>query len=179
MSQIIASPMNRISIRKYAMQIRALLGIGSADFISAPKLFDERGLTFDYQVLSDDNPIFVNKEEAFTDTDSGIIYVKESVMEQACRRKYRRGAFTLIYELGHYLLHYLQDDVKLARVSDDISVPIYRNPEWQADTFASEFLMPFDECIHMNVEDIRKRYHVSRQAAEVRFNKIQDEINKR
>ena len=168
------------------MKIRALLGISSTDYVNAPKLFDlftnifnEHNLTFDYQVLPDDDSIFINKEEAFTDTKTGVIYIKESVMEQACRRKYRRGAFTLIHELGHYLLHYLQDDIKLARVSDEVEVPIYRNPEWQADTFASEFLMPFDECIHMSVEEIRKTYHVSRQAAEVRFNKIQDEINKR
>ena len=106
---------------------------------------------------------------------TGIIYIKESVMEQACRRAYRRGAFTLIHELGHYLLHYLQNDVKLTRVADDIYVPPYCDPEWQADTFASEFLMPYEECIVMDEEEIRKTYHVSRTAAEVRHNKVKEE----
>lgn len=176
------SPLSRAAIRSYAIKIRALLGFKNTDFINAPKLFDalsilfaKEGLDFDYRIMPDDSEIFDNKEEAFTDMSSGIIYIKESVMEQACRRSYRRGAFTLIHELGHYLLHYLQNDVKLARVSNDEYVPPYRDPEWQADAFASEFLMPYDECLNLDIECIRKIYHVSRSAAEVRYNKIQEE----
>ena len=175
--------MSRGTIRAYADKIRTFLGFGTKDYIHIPKLFDklsvflnERGFEFDYEVLPDDDKIFENKEEAFTDMITGIIYIKESVMEEACRRSYRRGTFTLAHELGHYLLHYLQYDVKLARVSDEINVPIYCDPEWQADTFASEFLMAFDECVHMSAEEIRKTYHVSRKAAEVRYIKVQDEI---
>ena len=41
----------------------------------------------------------------------------------------------------------------------------------QADTFASEFLMPFEECKTMEPEEICKTYHVSRKAAEVRYEK--------
>ena len=109
---------------------------------------------------------------------TGVIYIKESVMEQACRRSFRRGAFTLIHELAHYLLHFLQDNVKLAKVADDIFLPPYCDPEWQADTFASEFLMPFEECARKDVDLIRKTYHVSRRAAEVRHKKIQEELSK-
>ena len=175
--------MSRAAIRSYAMKIRKLLGYSNKDFIHAPKLFDalsilfaSQGLDFDYRVMPDDDEIFYHKEEAFTDVTTGIIYIKESVVEQACRRSYRRGAFTLIHELGHYLLHYLQSDARLTRVSDDVYVPAYCDPEWQADTFASEFLMPFEECINMDEEEIRKTYHVSRTAAEVRYNKIQEEL---
>ena len=177
--------MSRAEIREYANRIRILLGFKSTDFIHAPKLFDslsiilgEEGLDFDYRIMPDDDKIFYDKEEAWTDVSKGIIYIKESVMEEACRRSYKRGAFTLIHELGHYLIHYLQNDVKLTRVSDDTDVPVFCDPEWQADTFASEFLMPFEECIVLSPEEIRKNYHVSRKAAEVRFNKIQDEISK-
>lgn len=119
--------MSRASIRSYAMRIRKILGYSSKDFIHAPKLFDalsilfaSQGLDFDYRVMPDDNEFFYDKEEAYTDVATGIIYIKESVMEQACRRSYRRGAFTLIHELGHYLLHYLQSDTRLTRVSDDV-----------------------------------------------------------
>ena len=178
--------MKRVEIREYANKIRNLLGYKSTDFIHAPKLFDrlaiilsENGLDFDYRVMPDDDKIFYEKEEAWTDLLSGTIYIKESVMEQACRRSFRRGPFTLIHELGHYLIHYVQGDVKLTRVSDDVNVPIYQDPEWQADTFASEFLMPFEECVCLNPEEIRKKYHVSRKAAEVRFEKIQDELLKK
>ena len=60
-------------------------------------------------------------------------------------------------------------------MADDIYVPPYCDPEWQADTFASEFLMPYEECIVMDEEEIRKTYHVSRTAAEVRHNKVKEE----
>ena len=185
MSKVCASPLSKSSIRSYAMKIRRMLGYNNKDFIHAPKLFDalsvlfeEKGLKFDYRVLPDDDQIFVNREEAFTDMATGIVYIKESVMEQACRRAYRRGTYTLIHELGHYLLHYLQEDANLARVSDKTPVPIYCDPEWQANTFASEFLMPFEECVNLQPDEIRKRFHVSWRAAEVRYQKVQEEINK-
>lgn len=177
--------MSRLAIRNYAMKIRKLLGYSNKDFIHAPKLFDalsilfaNHGLDFDYRVMPDDNEIFYDKEEAYTDVATGIIYIKESVIEQACIRSYKRGAFTLIHELGHYLLHYLQSDARLTRVSGYVYVPAYCDPEWQADTFASEFLMPFEECVNMGKDEIRKTYHVSRTAAEVRYNKIQEELTK-
>ena len=186
MSKSRVTPLSRIAIRCYAMRIRQLLGFKNTDFVHAPKLFDalsilfaKQGLDFDYRIMPDDHEVFYDKEEAYTDMSTGIIYIKESVMEQACRRAYRRGAFTLIHELGHYLLHYLQNDVRLTRVTDDIFVPPYCDPEWQADAFASEFLMPYEECVDMDVEKIRKTYHVSRMAAEVRYNKIQKELNKK
>lgn len=177
--------MSRAAIRSYAMKIRQLLGYKNTDFIHAPKLFDalsflfaNHGLDFDYRIMKDDHEVFYDKEEAYTDMSTGIIYIKESVVEEACRRSFKRGVFTLIHELGHYLLHYLQNDVRLTRVADDVYVPPYCDPEWQADTFASEFLMPYEECIHMDEEEIRKTYHVSRMAAEVRYNKIRDEQHK-
>ena len=179
MSKWQVSPMRIIDIREYAMRIRGILGYKDTDFIHAPKLFDrlailfaDQGLEFDYKILPDNDGIFANKEEAYTDLLTGTIYIKESVMEEACRRSFKRGTFTLIHELGHFLLHYLQSEAKLTRVPDDTVVPVFCNPEWQADTFASEFLMPYEACLFLTIEEIRKQYHVSRQAAEVRFNKI-------
>ena len=171
--------MRIIDIREYAMRIRGILGYKDTDFIHVPKLFDrlaillaDQELDFDYKILPDDDEIFADKEEAYTDLLTGTIYIKESVMDEACRRSFKRGTFTLVHELGHFLLHYLQNEAKLTRVTDDTVVPIFCNPEWQADTFASEFLMPYEACLSLTIEEIRKRYHVSRQAAEVRFNKI-------
>ena len=186
MSKSRVSPMSRAEIRNYASKIRQLLGFKKTDFIHAPKLFDllsdvfsNQGLDFDFRIMPDDHDVFYDKEEAYTDMSTGIIYIKESVMDQACRRAYNRATFTLIHELGHFLLHYLQEDVRLTRVADCVVVPPYCDPEWQADTFASEFLMPYDECINMNKEEIRKTYHVSRKAAEVRYNKLfEDKLSK-
>ena len=130
MSKSRVCPMSRAAIRNYAMQIRKLLGFKNTDYIHAPKLFDalsilfaDKGLDFDFRIMPDEHEVFFDKEEAYTDMSTGIIYIKESVMEQACRRSYKRGAFTLMHELGHYLLHYLQNDVRLTRVAEDVYVP--------------------------------------------------------
>ena len=174
--------MSRAEISVYARKIRDLLGYDDDDYIYVPKLFDalsllffKQGLDFDFIILSDDNKLFLEKEEAYTDLSRGIIYIKESVMSEACRKRYCRATFTLIHELGHYLLHYLQSDVCLTRVDDNIYVPAYCDPEWQANTFASEFLMPYEKCIGLTPTQIKKKYHVSKTAAEVRYNYIQQE----
>ena len=48
-----------------------------------------------------------------------------------------RHRFTACHELGHYLLH---RKVAMARVRDD-NHPVYRDAEWQADTFAGGLLL--------------------------------------
>lgn len=76
--------MSRAEIRSYAMKIRKLLGYSNKDFIHAPKLFDalsilfaNQGLDFDYRVMPDDAEIFYDREEAYTDIATGIIYIIE------------------------------------------------------------------------------------------------------
>lgn len=178
-------PAKTIEIREYAMRIRRLLGYKDTDFIYAPKIYDDlskvlsdQGLNFDYIVMPDEDEIFENNEEAFTDMRTGTIYIKESVMEKACRRSFNRASFTLVHELGHYFLHYIQEDARLTMVSEEVQVQIYCDPEWQANIFASEFLMPFEICKDLVPIEIRKQYHVSTQASEVRYNKIKKELEK-
>ena len=175
--------MSRNEIRQYTNKIRGLIGLKSDEFVNAPKLYDtlsvlfsNHGLDFDYTVLPDNDEIFIDKEEAFTNVVTGKIYIKESVMNRACNNSYDRGAFTLIHELGHFFLHYIQLDAKLCRVEDEIDVPAYRDPEWQANAFASEFLMPFVACIDMTPDEIRNTFHVSKKAATIRASEIREEI---
>ena len=183
MSKNVARGLSRILIWNRANIIRKLFSISYDSFINAPKLLDlisvtlsMHGIDFDYEIREDNDDIFENNEEAFTDLKTGIVYFKSSVIENSCRKKYGRGAFTIAHELGHYFLHYLPSNVKLSRVSNDTYVPIYKDPEWQADTFASELLMPFEQCIFLNEDEIRKKYHVSRKAATTRKSMITKEL---
>lgn len=175
--------MSRKEIRDYANKIRKIFKIDFLNFIDMPKLLDlisiafvKLNLNFNYEIREENDQIFEDYEEAFTCMKTGTIYFKKSVIENACRHKYNRGAFTIAHELGHFFLHYFQVDVKLSRISEDESVPIYKDPEWQANTFASELLMPFEQCINLDEQMIRKKYHVSRQAAKTRKNMINKEI---
>lgn len=79
-----------------------------------------------------------------TDPKTGDMYIREDVYNGACQGK-GRDRFTIGHEFAHLLLH---DNLVLglARVDKNIKVEIYRDPEWQANVFAGEFLIPTD-CI--------------------------------
>ena len=185
MDKYVVSGLSKIEIRWYVQNIRKLLLLSDYKYVAIvkvldkiSKLFSDIGLSFNYIIKEDNDPIFEENEEVFTDMKAGVIYFKESVIEKASRKRYQRSSFTIAHELGHYFLHYLNEDVKLSRVSKDFVVPKYKDPEWQADTFAAEFLMPFDQCKDMNVEEIKNTYHVTRSAATTRKEKILKELKK-
>lgn len=186
MDKYIVSGLKTVYIRLFVQNLKKLLKLSDYEYVNIVKildvisvLFSKIGLSFNYIVKTDDDPIFEKNEEAFTDMKTGIIYFKESVIENACRKRYHRSSFTIAHELEHYFLHYLNENVKLSRVSVDAEVPIYKSPEWQADVFAAEFLMPFDKCKDMDIPEIRRKYHITRKAAEIRKVKIMKEIKKR
>ena len=84
-----------------------------------------------------------------------------------------RNRFSAAHELGHYLLHYFsqnrQDEMHAARSGD-----VNDRAEWEANWFASAFLMPEVQYrkIHKdeigNFDAISCHFRVSRRAAEVR-----------
>jgi transcriptional regulator with XRE-family HTH domain len=67
---------------------------------------------------------------------SNCIKLREDVYEGAWN-DVGRHRFTACHEFCHYLLH---REIALPRIRDD-SHPIYRDAEWQADTFAGGLLM--------------------------------------
>ena len=126
-------------------------------------------------ILPDDDSIFGTQEEAKTDISSGMIYIKESVMEEACCCANKRASFTIAHEIGHFILHRMLGGVNLARSTSVKKTKIYEDPEWQANTFASEFLMPFEAARNMSIDEIRRTYCVSKDCARVRFEKVRGE----
>ena len=185
MDKYVVSGLRIVDIRWYVQKLRKLLILSDCEYVNVVKILDRIskmlsniGIPFNYVIKEDDDPIFEKNEEAFTDMKTGIIYFKESVIEKACKKRYQRSSFTIAHELGHYFLHYLNEDVKLCRVLNDTVVPAYKDPEWQADTFAAEFLMPFEQCKNMEIEEIRKTYHDTRKAATTRKEKIIKELKK-
>lgn len=122
---------------------------------------------FSYEIVADDDKTFSEDEEAHTDISIGKIYIKESVY---CDLKtpYSRSNFTIAHELGHFYLHHISGFVLPRTTKPD---KVYLNPEWQADQFAAEFLMPLEGIKDLSSDEIMDKYNVSRQAAETRINK--------
>lgn len=99
------------------------------------------------------------------------IQIRKDVYERAINGE-GRDRFTIAHEIGHYFMHG-QDNVRLARLGELKTVQAYRDPEWQANTFAAELLMPIylidkeDSCF-----EIAEKFGVSLSAAEIRLKKI-------
>jgi transcriptional regulator with XRE-family HTH domain len=75
-------------------------------------------------------------EEGLVVAGSNCIKLRQDVYEGAWNHV-GRHRFTACHEFGHFLLH---RQVAMARTRDD-SHPVYRDAEWQADTFAGGLLM--------------------------------------
>ena len=71
----------------------------------------------------------------------------------------------IIHELGHYFLHQ-PEFMSHARGN----VPRYRDPEWQANTFAAELMAPYSLTKDMSVQEIMKECGMSKQAATIQYN---------
>lgn len=85
--------------------------------------------------------------------------------------------FTGGHETGHLFMT-MDFEPSMAR-SFTNEHKIYCSSEWQADTFAAELLMPFEECIVLTPEEIKNRYKVSGKAADLRARKIRKEIERK
>lgn len=172
-----AKGMSTTYIRNIAKLTRMLLDSPNDKFLDVAKALDV--LTdklakhnFNYMILPDNDPLFERKEEAKTDVLVGTIYIKESVFNEAAHKRYCRAHYTIAHEIGHFILHRALNTLNFARTSEAGSYKVYENPEWQADTFASELLMPYEQCLELSPQEIRRKYHVSKAAANTRYRKI-------
>lgn len=94
-----------------------------------------------------------------------------------------RARFSFFHELGHAVLHgsQLQQISKMAeaelqaRLEAPPILPVCRDPEWQANAFASALMMPaaglelLARAGRLSVEVVRREFQVSRSAAGVRL----------
>lgn len=104
-----------------------------------------------------------------TDPVNKTIFIREDVYINAINGN-GRDRFTIAHELGHFLMHSAED---IVFTRSDVKLKPYEDSEWQANTFASELLMP-DYLIteEDTVFTLMSRFGVSRAAAKVRLSKL-------
>ncbi len=172
MSSFRSQPRSKKDIRNKADLIRSIvneLSENNDDFpiiefveIILPQIFDDF-------ILHIEEAKEMNNNHGLTDVQAGTIKIREDVYYGACNGN-GRDRFTIAHELGHYLLH-SKDNLKLAR--SDSEIKVYENPEWQANTFAAELLMPCSLIAKGDTkETLSKRFGVSYSAAEVRLKSL-------
>lgn len=165
MSKYAAQPLSRKKIRSIARAMRVVFGLGKG-YIDIVYLIENIipniDSEFEWEICSKDE--MQPGVYAYYDPKTNKLVISEETYSGACNG-IARDRFTLAHEVGHYLLH--ADQTVLQRISPDIPLPAYLDPEWQANTFASEFLAPYDEIVSMSENQVAEKYGLSMTAARI------------
>lgn len=104
------------------------------------------------------------KRYAVTYPDKNKIVLQQSVYDALCCGE-NHARFTVAHEIGHLIMH--RNQGAYARSKSNGGHKIYEDSEWQADVFASHFLIDARLVSPaMNAEDVSITFGVSLQAAE-------------
>lgn len=164
----IAKPLSRNTIRKMTNKLRERFEISKDEpfpIVEFIELLSVDGQGFNYEILPDEE---LEGCYAKALPDKNIILIQESVYNGACNGNHR-DRFTLAHELGHLLLHET-DSISFARSNEKIKA--YLDPEWQANTFAGELLVPISEIIGLTHQQISKKYSVSYAVAKIQLQQL-------
>lgn len=158
-------PRSKAGIYQIANNIRAVFDLKGA-YVPIETIYEvlpELLSGFNYQVVSRTE---LGTDEGRTYPSKKLILIREDVYDGACQGN-GRDRFTMAHELGHLFLH---SDVQFSR--DEKPIKIYMDSEWQADIFASGFLINETRLkMCLSVEEVSSVFGVSYMAAECRFNK--------
>lgn len=163
-----AKPLSRQQIRGIADNIRKWENAENELYfdivhfmdVTLPRIAPE----FSMEVVSREE---LGDAQGLTYPDSGIIKIREDVYEGAVNGK-GRDRLTLAHELFHLLQH---DDsnITFARGNFAEELRPFEDPEWQADAFGGELLVPHHLVADMSPGQISAACGVSMAAAKVQF----------
>lgn len=114
--------------------------------------------------------------EAGYDPEKRCILLRDSDYIALCHGTGCRSRFTFWHEFGHFFLNHRR--VIGRAVANELPHSYEEDSEWQANTFAAEFLMPYSVIKREGLttaDQIMHRFKVSRPAAEVRLRTIKEE----
>lgn len=169
--QVIAGPVSRQKLREFAEYVRKRLELHDVIYFPIinvlenvlPIIYPE--YSFEVGTMGE-----MGNLHGITLPDKGIIRIREDVYEGATQGN-GRDRFTCAHELGHFLMHD-KESVRFARSSGEPK-KIYMDPEWQADAFAGELLVPaYKLPKNKKPHEISILCGVTRKAAEVQCNKM-------
>lgn len=128
--------------------------------IDVIKLSQEIGFKIFEQELDYSGAILVNDDEEF---EIGGLTTNKAIIINA-KDAYTRQLFTIAHELGHYFLHKNGNKIYAHRETNGG----YNQIESEANSFAAELLMPYDEFVSKYLEydnTSDSNYKVKRQLA--------------
>lgn len=171
MTLYIAKPTSRMNIRKLTSFIREILDMSGEKYFPVVE-FLEWGLPeidplFALEIVT---PNEMKNKYAVTYPEKHLIRIQEDAYERAASGS-GRDRFTVAHEIGHYIMH-KPGSIALARSQKFESVPAYKDPEWQANTFAGELLAPPQIIKGLSEKEISMCCGVSIEAARIQLKNI-------
>jgi Zn-dependent peptidase ImmA (M78 family)/plasmid maintenance system antidote protein VapI len=161
---LLVPPLSRPALWEYAAQIRNSLISRETMYFPIMDVLEKKVPRAIEDFYVDVLPVEeMNGDEGRVVSGVNCIILREDVYEGACRGN-GRHRFTACHEFAHFLLH---RNVVMARATGAAD-PIYRDAEWQADTFAGALLMPPSKIGEFrDAEDAAKQCGISIHAATV------------
>ena len=110
--------------------------------------------------------------EAYTQFNPPHVVIKNSVYQLA-RKRDGRSRMTLAHELGHLVMHPGASKLRSDFAPTHKSLRPFESAEWQANKFASLFLMPSHVIREFTTpSQISESCQVSHWAAQIRFSEL-------
>lgn len=166
-------PLSRVKINTVAINCRRKLFEVDEDKPIDLEYLVEQFLPEVLNINYDIREVDVMKDvEAAVNPDKGELIIREDVylaLTDPTHYAHGRARFTIAHELGHLFLH---EGVVLNRQVKIKDHEAFEDSEWQADTFASELLMPSHMCKGLSVKEIQDKFVVSYAAAQIKFEKL-------
>lgn len=155
--------MSRPEIRIIVNVFRKTLGIKVTDKVPILKVLEYliNDLGYELDIVRDDELPYKYAEIYPSEK---IIRIRESVYNNAYNGD-ARSRFTIAHEIGHLFLHE-NNRISFARTSSTKMKP-YESPEWQANVFAAEFLVPVSNIKNLTPDEIATKYNVSKKVAQI------------
>ena len=107
-------------------------------------------------ILDDNDPYLDKDTPAVYNAADNFIYLKESVINEIECENYRSN-----FTLAHELFHYLQNQILNFTFEEVEDRKTYEDPEWQANCFAGELLLPDEYLSNKDNEYLAKHFQVS------------------
>lgn len=113
----------------------------------------------------------MGRDEGRVIAGKNCIMLRKDVYEAACRGE-GRARFTACHELAHFIMH---REVVMARTRTE-EEPVYRDAEWQADSFAGSLLMSSQHLQRFeDADDAAAQCGMTPMAAQVMWSKYKKE----
>lgn len=135
---IVVPARKKVDIASNADLLRKVLGLEDHPYFPVLEVYEALDLLYEdarFEVWEEHE---MGQDHGRTYPDRNLIIIREDVYKRASAGE-GRDRFTMCHELGHLMMH---RGVALSRIDPRSPPPIYRNSEWQADTFASYLMIP-------------------------------------